>query len=415
MGIGAALATPALGVPWLGARRARAGSFRATRKLVVMVAYGGWDTTWALNPKPDSPEVDLIPGDVQMFGELPVWTDASRPAVTEFFTQWSDRTAIINGLSVDSLAHETCAKVMLTGGLTGGPDLGARVAAHLGSHLPLPYLALSPHAKTRGHEAITGQLGDSNQLMALATPEFGWPAPGDEQPDVGLGLGANERGIVDAYLEESAARQLDVVQGSARSEAMMADYASALRRADQIQASARQGGLLSDYALFQEYENPWEHVARALAENLSQVALVQPQLYWDTHFQNSSQGQTHDDFFAGLGALMSALATHGVVDDTVVLVISEMGRTPRHNSIGGKDHWPWTSAMLIGPGVNGGRAYGVTDEWLKPSPVDLMTGAPAEGGVTLHAEHVLHAAAEIVGADGASGWFSREALRALQA
>ena len=143
--------------------------------------------------------------------------------------------------------------------------------------------------------------------------------------------------------------------------------------------------MLSDYALFEEIEAPWEHVAGALAEGLSHCALIQPQLFWDTHAQNSTQGQLHEDFFAALNALMSALSERGIVDDTVVLVASEMGRTPRHNGEGGKDHWPWTSAMLVGAGVAGGRAYGQTDEWLQPAPIDLVSGEVGEGGAQLHA------------------------------
>ena len=72
----------------------------------------------------------------------------------------------------------------------------------------------------------------------------------------------------------------------------------------------------------------------------------------------------------------------------------------------GEDHWPWTSAMLIGPNVNGGRAYGRTDEWLKPLAIDLATGAPAENGVTLDAQHVLATTAELVGV-GQHGWFEK--------
>ena len=70
---------------------------------------------------------------VQMFGDLPIWTHADRPSVTGFFEQWSARTAVLNGISVESLAHETCVKVMLTGQIDDAPDLGSRVADALGS------------------------------------------------------------------------------------------------------------------------------------------------------------------------------------------------------------------------------------------------------------------------------------------
>ena len=381
-------------------------------KLVVMVAYGGWDPTWTLDPKPDSPEVDWLPGAVQMFGDLPIWTHADRPAVTDFFTQWASRTAVINGISVESLAHESCVKVMLTGRLGDDPDLGSHVADELGSSLALPYLALSPHAKTYGHAAQAGQFGDTNQLMALATPDFGWPQPGQTAPDAGLSPNAAERAAINAYLESRGQRMADS-PGTELTNQRMADYLASLRRVEQLQAAARQGGVLSDYALFEETEAPWDHVAGAFAEGLSQVALVQPDLFWDTHGYNASQAEAHEGFFAGMNAMMAALEAHGILEETVVLAISEMGRTPRHNSQRGKDHWPWTSAMVVGPSVRGGRALGHTDEWLKPQPIDLQTGAPSADGVTLHSEHVLRAVAEMVGASNTASRYERDALDAL--
>ena len=381
-------------------------------RLIVMVAYGGWDPTWVFDPKPDSDEVDLIPGDVQMFGDLPIWTHEDRPAVTEFFTQWGSQTAVINGLSVDSLAHESCVKVMLTGRLGDDADLGSRIASELGSGLALPYLTLSPQAKTYGAVAQAGQFGSTNQLMALATPELGWPAPGETNPDYGLAPSGPERSAIEEYLR-GRGQAMAAAPHSAASQGRIADYLASLTRAEQLQASARQGGVLSDYALFEETEEPWEHIAGAFEEGLSQVALVQPDLFWDTHGYNAGQGEAYESFFAGINAMLAALSDRGLLEDTAILALSEMGRTPRHNSQGGKDHWAWTSAMLVGPSVNGGRAMGTTDAWLRPNPIDLSTGDTLAEGETLHAEHLLRGVAEMLGADQSAALYQREALRAI--
>ena len=377
-----------------------------------MVAYGGWDPVFALDPKPDSDEVDRVPGDVQQFGDLPIWVHEDRPAVTEFFEQWGAQTAVINGVGVESLAHESCVKVMLTGRLGDDPDLGSRVASELGGDLALPYLALSPHAKTYGGVAQAGQFGDSNQLMALATPELGWPRPGQTSPDVGLMPSAAERAAIEAYLRGRGESML-TGPGSVTTQERISDYLASLRRAEMLQESARRGGVLSNYGLFEETEQPWEHIAGAFSEELSQVALVQPNLFWDTHGYNAAQGEAFNGFFAGLNALLGALWEGGSFEDTVVLAISEMGRTPRHNSQGGKDHWPWTSAMVVGPTINGGRAFGNTDAWLRPDPIDLSSGASVESGEALHAEHVLRAVAEMMGAEQSAAQYGRESLRAL--
>jgi hypothetical protein len=51
-----------------------------------------------------------------------------------------------------------------------------------------------------------------------------------------------------------------------------------------------------------------------------------------------------------------------LLDETLVLSLSEMGRAPVINGSGGKDHWPYTSALLVGGGLSGGRVLGGTDE-----------------------------------------------------
>ena len=41
------------------------------------------------------------------------------------------------------------------------------------------------------------------------------------------------------------------------------------------------------------------------------------------------------------------------MDETTFVVMSEMGRTPALNGNEGKDHWPYTSALVMGPGLQG--------------------------------------------------------------
>src|SRR5262249_48705796 len=76
---------------------------------------------------------------------------------------------------------------------------------------------------------------------------------------------------------------------------------------------------------------------------------------WDTHSNNDSQSGYHETLFATLLALGDQLSstagsTSGskLIDETVVVAVSEMGRTPKLNADKGKDHWPVTSAMVFG-------------------------------------------------------------------
>jgi hypothetical protein len=63
----------------------------------------------------------------------------------------------------------------------------------------------------------------------------------------------------------------------------------------------------------------------------------------------------------GMGALVKDLDERGLLKNTVVLLASEFGRTPRINQGGGRDHWGrcWT-VVMGGGGIKGGQAYGAT-------------------------------------------------------
>jgi len=64
-----------------------------------------------------------------------------------------------------------------------------------------------------------------------------------------------------------------------------------------------------------------------------------------------------------LAALVSDLAERGLLDDTLLVVMSEFGRTPRINAQAGRDHWPQAqSVLLAGAGISGGTIEGATDE-----------------------------------------------------
>jgi hypothetical protein len=86
---------------------------------------------------------------------------------------------------------------------------------------------------------------------------------------------------------------------------------------------------------------------------------------WDTHSRHFSQmkqslAPTLDQAFA---TLVTDLDERGLLDETLVLVNAEFGRTPRINSSAGRDHWPWVySLALAGGGVRRGMVHGSSDK-----------------------------------------------------
>ncbi|HEY2411338.1 MAG TPA: DUF1501 domain-containing protein [Pirellulaceae bacterium] len=85
---------------------------------------------------------------------------------------------------------------------------------------------------------------------------------------------------------------------------------------------------------------------------------------WDTHSQNfklmkESLGPTFDTAFT---ALVEDLAERGMLDETLVFVNAEFGRTPAINKNAGRDHWPFVySLALAGAGIQAGTIYGASD------------------------------------------------------
>lgn len=85
---------------------------------------------------------------------------------------------------------------------------------------------------------------------------------------------------------------------------------------------------------------------------------------WDSHVKESERLKTAlapvtDRAFA---ALLADLADRGLLESTLVMCLSEFGRTPRFNGRAGRDHWGHVfSVALAGGGVKGGRVYGTSD------------------------------------------------------
>ena len=77
---------------------------------------------------------------------------------------------------------------------------------------------------------------------------------------------------------------------------------------------------------------------------------------WDTHADNFKRLRTNLPVVdQAVSALLDDLAEHGMLDDTLVMMFGEFGRTPTINKQAGRDHWAKAmSIILAGGGVPGG-------------------------------------------------------------
>lgn len=104
-------------------------------------------------------------------------------------------------------------------------------------------------------------------------------------------------------------------------------------------------------------------VARQMLE--AGVRFVKVTSYgWDTHSDNfNAHASMVPKFDQAFSAILEDLAASGLLEQTLVVCLSEFGRTPRVNGHVGRDHWPeaWSLAMS-GCGVKQGVVVGATND-----------------------------------------------------
>ena len=138
---------------------------------------------------------------------------------------------------------------------------------------------------------------------------------------------------------------------------------------------------------------------------------------WDTHGDNfNGHASLMPRFDKPFAAIIEDLADRGMLDNVLVIAMSEFGRTPRINGHLGRDHWPeaWSMAMA-GRGIKGGVVEGKTNElgtevaskphdighvfhtWFKALGIDPKETEYRNGGQPLPIAHEdMHAIAEVL-------------------
>ncbi|MEJ7603540.1 MAG: DUF1501 domain-containing protein [Kofleriaceae bacterium] len=387
-------------------RMLRAGSHslatKPARRLIVVMAQGGWDTTYALDPKIGmADKIDVPIGHSQRFGDLDVFVDPSRQAVTDYFSAYAGLTAIVRGISVTSVVHRECVKRMATGTRSeANADIAAIVSHDLGNALPLPYLILGDTAFTGPYAGSAGRVGATNQIIALLDPTQAYRGPDGAAPFI---PSAGEDEILSRYANASADRMRATRGALGYNRRRVEDFVESIGRGKKLKGVAAGFG---ERGRTLALENQVDLALDALEQGISHAAMLNTRLSWDTHNNNEDQGELHTTTFAGLSRLLEGLTTRPgstagskMIDDTMVVCFSEFSRTPRLNADRGKDHWPVTSAMVIGAGVRGGKAYGATSDVIESELVDFTTGARAPNGQTLISNHFVAGVLTACGVD----------------
>jgi hypothetical protein len=402
-----------------------ASAAEGDKNLIIVFAKGGWDVTYGFDPKLgfaniEGPEHDEG-GDAEeevSFGDLRfVCNDVKRPSVRAFFDTWADRCCVVNGIWVGSIAHQQCSIRIATGRRTeASPDLAAIVGYENGREVPIPYMNLGGGAFTGELAAYSGRTGQRNQLALLLDRNQRVRAPASSGLEYPLFVPEEaDAAAVREYLQTRATRFSERRGTSGRNAALTADWFEATARAEALIEDGREFAQSLTLGTQLSAGAQASAAVDLLSSGLCRTVSMNSGLAWDSHDDITEQHAAYETLFTGLASLMQELETSGLADSTVVAVLSEMTRTPKRNGSGGKDHWPVTSAMLIGPGVAGGRTVGGTTETLDADLVDLETGDLWSGGTTLRYDHFAAGVLELLGVDPGAWFDGGEVYRGCRA
>jgi uncharacterized protein (DUF1501 family) len=134
-----------------------------------------------------------------------------------------------------------------------------------------------------------------------------------------------------------------------------------------------------------------EHGARVVTVNMFDT--VFGQATWDCHADGGGLNTTLADYGRllcpmldqALAGLLEDLDQSGLLQETLVVCLGELGRAPQVNAGGGRDHWAgcW-SGLIAGGGVQGGRVVGRSDAHAA-EPADRPVHAAEVAATVYHA------------------------------
>lgn len=376
--------------------RAALAQVGSPKNLIVVNAVGGWDTTYTIDPKEGVSNIDApTDGEIRSFGGIEVLDAPTRPSVAGFFDDFADITTVVNGLQTSSISHTEGYRRIMTGSSSrDAPDFGTITAVEHGIDRAAPYLVLGTVSFSGPYASAVTRTGNLNQLGTLLDANAGFPLEDGTFGYQRFAPNEAEDALIREHLRARASAGRTRWGDLGRNGRRGADFEAAIERAELLEEI----GGLSDVDYAQSFGTQIDLAVEALSNGMSRACEIELS-GWDTHTGNVAQGALWERLFRELHRLVSQLDSASLLEDTVIAVVSEMGRTPLLNGNAGKDHWPVTSAMLIGTDLGGGRTLGGTNDQFDARNVDLETGEIDADGSPLRHGNFAAGLLEQVGVD----------------
>ncbi len=358
----------------------------SAKSCIVIYCWGGISHYESFDPKPDAP--------VDIRGEFaPIRTSVPGIQFCEHIpglAKHADKLAIVRSVHHNQGGHSGGLYISMTGHtLAGGraksrdnwPSLPAMISRFRRPIADTPAAVKLPHAMYDNGTLMPGEyggwLGPEYDPVLIPTPD-GTPFAGVSRAtgsELDLKLNLKQRRIAQ---RRALLRQLE----------RKTDSRPAYDRLDRFRRMA--ADMLLDSGLSEAYDLEREDprirqmygphmggqgmlLARRLVEAgvpVVQVCAGAGDLAggsgdnWDTHRDHfvKMKRSLLPVFDRSTSALLTDLEMRGMLDETLVVFLTDFGRTPKINKNGGRDHHPAVySVALAGGGIRGGQVYGASD------------------------------------------------------
>jgi hypothetical protein len=271
------------------------------------------------------------------------------------------RMALVRGLNSQNPDHGIGERIMLTGrkpepGIEY-PHIGAVSAKVLGNSTGLPgNIQILPNGG--------GGFGKSD--ATFLGPKFGAVSLGNGKPPADLARPAVITDAADRQREEFRKKLNDRFAKSRKSAATDA-YTESFEQAERVFRQSdvfdvsKEDSKIADRYGRHDFGRHLLLARRLLEAGVSYVKVSHSN--YDTHHENFDfHIEQLGEFDRPFATLLEDLHERGMLESTLVVVMSEMGRTPNINHLYGRDHWSaaW-SVALAGAGIKGGAVVGKTN------------------------------------------------------
>jgi hypothetical protein len=350
------------------------------KSVIHIYLPGGMAHQESFDPKPYAP--------IEYRGELkPIPTKITGEVFCETLpktAEIADKISVIRSMSHGEAAHERGTHNMFTGYRPSPalifPSMGSVVSHEFGPRKNLPPYVCIPNQPNEF--AGTGYLSSSYGPFSLGSDpaDGGFKVRDLATPgDVDNARFERRRSALEAVNEHFAKKEKSDALGAMNTfyeRAYSLISSSEAREAFNIEAEPA--------AIRDEYGRNQAGQRMLMARRLVGAGVRFVSLTyggWDHHngITNAMKGQM-PAFDQAFSALIRDLERNGLLDQTLVMVSSEFGRTPKINATAGRDHWPKVfSVVLAGGGIKKGAIYGASNatasepESDEIGPADLAT------------------------------------------